>query len=118
VVTAAIKSVDVRTCGYSGLMLPVLEDPVLARRAGEGRFGIRDLLLYSSVCGTGLDVVPIPFDAPTATIANLLRDVAAMSVKLAKPLSARLFMVPGKRAGDTVSFDDPVLTDAVVMKLD
>jgi uncharacterized protein len=117
-ITAAIKSVDLRTCGYSGLMLPVLEDPMLARRAGEGRFGIRDLLLYSSVCGTGLDVVPIPFDAPTATIASLLRDVAAMSVRLSKPLSARLFMAPGKRAGDAVRFDDPVLTDGVVMKLD
>ncbi len=43
VITAAIKSLDVKTCGYSGLMLPVLEDPLLAQRAGEGRYGIRDL---------------------------------------------------------------------------
>ena len=49
-------------CGYCGLMLPVLEDPVLAQRAGEGRYSVRDLLLYSSVCGTGLDVVPVPGD--------------------------------------------------------
>src|SRR5581483_9374278 len=54
-VTAAIKSLSVRTCGYSGLMLPVLEDPVLAARASEGRYGVRELLLYSSVCRTGLD---------------------------------------------------------------
>ena len=45
----------------AGLMLPVLEDPVLAKRAGEGRYGVQDLLLYSSVCGTGLDVVPHTF---------------------------------------------------------
>ena len=54
VITAALKSVSVRTCGYSGLMLPVLEDPLLAQRAGENRYSIRDLLLFSSVCGTGL----------------------------------------------------------------
>lgn len=118
VVTAAIKSLNVKTCGYSGLMLPVLEDPLLAQRAGEGRYGIRDLLLYSSVCGTGLDVVPIPGDTPVATLTGLLQDVAALSARLVKPLSARLFIVPGKQAGEIARFTDPVLTDSVVMKVD
>jgi len=117
-ITAALKSVSVRTCGYSGLMLPVLEDPLLAQRAGEGRYSIRDLLLYSSVCGTGLDVVPIPGDTPIPVIAGLLRDVAALASRLRKPLSARLFLVPGKNAGDLARFTDPLLTDSVVMKVD
>lgn len=117
-ITAALKSLEVKTCGYSGLMLPVLEDPLLAQRAAEGRYGIRDLLLYSSVCGTGLDVVPIAGDTPADTIAGLLIDVAALAVRLRKPLSARLLLVPGKRPGDLVKFNDPLLTDAVVMKLD
>lgn len=116
-ITAALKTVAVRACGYSGLMLPVLEDPLLAQRAGEGRYTIRDLLLFSSVCGTGLDVVPIPGDTSAATIAALLRDVAALSARLRKPLSARLFLVPDKKAGDLARFTDPLLTDSVVMKL-
>jgi uncharacterized protein (UPF0210 family) len=95
--------------------LPVLEDPVLALRAGEGRYSIRDLLLYSSVCGTGLDVVPIPGDTPQPTLAALLNDVAALSHRLGKALSARLFLVPGKAPGELARFDDPVLVDAVVM---
>src|SRR5437899_12428326 len=57
-ITDVLKGLRIKMCGYSGLMLPVLEDPVLARRASEGRFSVRDLLLYSSVCGTGPDVVP------------------------------------------------------------
>lgn len=118
VITAAIKAVHVRTCGYSGLMLPVLEDPVLARRVTEGRCTLRDLLLYSSVCGTGLDVTPIPGDTPVEVIAGLLRDVGALSARLRKPLSARLFAVPGKRAGEIASFDDPWLTDCAVMKVE
>lgn len=117
-ITAALKSVSVRTCGYSGLMLPVLEDPLLAQRAGENRYTIRDLLLFSSVCGTGLDVVPIAGDTSAGTIAALLRDVAALSTRLRKPLSARLFLVPDKKAGEVARFTDPVLTDSVVMKLD
>lgn len=118
VVTAAIKAVSVRTCGYSGLMLPVLEDRVLARRVTEGRCTVRDLLLYSSVCGTGLDVTPIPGDAPVESITGLLRDVAALSARLRKPLSARLFVVPDKRAGEIASFDNPWLTDCAVMKVE
>lgn len=117
-ITAALKSLEVTTCGYSGLMLPVLEDALLAQRAAEGRYGIRDVLLYSSVCGTGLDVVPIAGDTPADTIAGLLIDVAALSVRLRKPLSARLLLVPGKAPGELATFNDPLLTDAVVMKLD
>jgi hypothetical protein len=92
-----------------------MEDPVLARRAAEGRYTLAELLLYSSVCGTGLDVVPIPGDTPVATIEGILADVAALAHRYRKPLSARLFPAPGKRVGETVSFDNPYLTDAVVM---
>lgn len=118
IITAATKSLRVKTCGYSGLMLPVLEDPLLAQRAGEGCYTVRDLLLYSSVCGTGLDVVPIPGETSIDTLHALLTDVAALSVRLGKPLSARLFLVPGKTAGEMARFDDPLLTDCVVMKVD
>jgi uncharacterized protein (UPF0210 family) len=117
-ITAALKTVGTATCGYNGLMLPVLEDPLLAQRAGEGRYSVRDLLLYSSVCGTGLDVVPIPGDTPVHSMAAILRDVAAMSARLRKPLSARLFLVPGKKVGEMARFNDQYLTDSMVMKLD
>jgi len=113
--TAAIKALPVRACGYCGLMLPVLEDDVLAARAGEGRFGIRELLLYSSVCGTGLDVVPIPGDTPEASIARLLLDVAALSTRLDKPLSARLLLAPGLGAGEQTAFVNEYLTNARVL---
>jgi uncharacterized protein (UPF0210 family) len=114
-VTEALKSIRIRTCGYAGLMLPVLEDTVLAKRATEGHYSVRDLLLYSSVCGTGLDVVPIPGDTPVDVVARIVLDVAALSAKLHKPLSARLFLIPGKRAGEIAHFNDPYLTDSAVL---
>jgi uncharacterized protein len=116
-VTAAIKSVAVMTCGYSGLMLPILEDPVLAERVSEGRVKISDLLLYSTVCGTGLDVVPVPGDASPQDLARVIGDVATLAVRLKKPLSARLFPVPGKKAGEHVEFTDPLLCSSKVMSL-
>ena len=51
-------------------------------------------------------------------LAGLISDVAALSTKLHKPLSARLFLIPGKKAGDRAEFDNPFLTSSVVMKLD
>jgi uncharacterized protein len=115
-ITEVLKSLQVRTCGYAGLMLPVLEDTVLARRAGEQRYGIRELLLYSSICGAGLDVVPLPGDTPVDTLAAIIGDVAALSARLNKPLSARLCLVPGKQPGDRATFDNPHLVDCVVME--
>src|SRR6266480_4919975 len=115
-ITEVLKSLKIKTCGYSGLMLPVLEDPVLATRAAEGRYSVRELLLYSSVCGTGLDVVPLAGDTSAKELAALIRDVAALSTKLHKPLSARLFLIPGKRAGEQAEFANPFLTSSVVMK--
>ncbi len=114
-ITDALRSLDVQTCGYSGLMLPVLEDKILAKRAVERRYRISDLLLFSSVCGTGLDVIPLPGDTSAESLASIIGDVAALSHKYQKPLSARLLPVPGKSVGDEVSFDNPFLTDSVVM---
>ncbi|GHO92071.1 PFL family protein [Reticulibacter mediterranei] len=110
-ITAALKSSGLPTCGYCGLMLPVLEDVVLGQRWTEGRVDAHRLLLYSSVCGTGLDAVPLPGDSSAASIAHLLLDVATLAHRLNKPLSARLFPVPGKQAGEYTSFTSPYLTN-------
>ncbi len=86
-------------------MLPVLEDATLARRAAAGELALRDLLLYSAVCGVGLDTIPLPGDVSEATLAGILLDVAALSARLRKPLVARLMPLPGLRAGDPTAFD-------------
>lgn len=116
-ITDVLKNLDVKKCGYSGLMLPVIEDKVLAQRAIEKRFTVQELLLFSSVSGTGLDVVPIPGNTTKQVIQNILSDVAALSLKYtSKALSARLFLIPGKEVGDTITFENPSLTSSVVMK--
>ena len=103
--TDCLRRADFPRCGFSGLMLPVLEDLTLATRSREGLFGVSDLLLYSAVCGTGLDTVPLPGDVSEDELAGILLDVAALALRLAKPLTARLMPVPGKKAGDPTEFD-------------
>ncbi len=108
-ITDVIKAVPVPKAGYCGLMLPVMEDSVLARRASEGRFGLDELLSYSAVCGTGLDVIPLPGDITLDKLELILRDVAALSLKLNKPLSARLLPMKDHAAGDVVQLDSEYL---------
>lgn len=118
-ITGVIKQLDLKTCGYSGLMLPVIEDKVLAQRAMEGRYSVDELLLYSSVSGTGLDVVPLAGAISKETLSGIYQDLAALSLKyFNKALSARLFPIPDKKAGEKVKFENPYLTECIVLDVD
>lgn len=118
ILTEAVDRADFPHSGFSGFMQPVLEDSVLARRAAEGTLTIKDLLLYSTVCGTGLDTVPLPGDTSAEQIAALLLDLSVLALRLDKPLTARLMPVPGKKAGDATQFDFGFFVNSKVMALD
>ena len=109
IITTAVKAVPVRQIGFSGLMVPVMEDRVLAQRWAEGTYNTDALLAYSSVCATGLDTVPYPGDITEEQLARILGDVASLARKWSKPLAARLLPVPGKAAGERTDFSDPFL---------
>jgi uncharacterized protein len=116
-ITTAVRSLPVKQVGYAGLMLPVLEDKTLAERWSEGKLSLDALLSYSSVCATGLDIVPLPGDVTEEQIARILSDVAALASKWHKPLTARLLPVKDKHAGEKSNFDDPHLTNATIQPL-
>jgi uncharacterized protein len=109
IITTAVKAVAAKQVGYAGLMVPVMEDKLLARRWAEGAFDIDALLAYSAVCGTGLDTVPLPGDVSEEQIVRILNDVASLAWKWHKPLSARLLPVKGKGAGDLTEFQSQYL---------
>ncbi len=114
-ITDALNRAAFPRVGFSGLILPVLEDNVLAARAAEGQLTLNDLLLYSTVCGTGLDTVPLPGDMTAAELAAILLDVAALALRHNKPLTARLMPIPGKKAGDEIAFSFPYFASGRVL---
>ena len=114
VITTAVKAVPVKQIGYSGLMVPVLEDKVLARRWAEGTITTDSLLAYSAVCGTGLDTIPYPGDISVNQLARIFGDVASLAWKWKKPLSARLQPIAGKRAGDRTEFSGRFLFNTML----
>ena len=94
-----------KVIGFSGFMQPVLEDFILSKRLSENKFNLDSLLLYSTMCGAGLDVVPLPGDITEKELFYILLDVCTISVRLNKPLTCRLMPIPGKKSGDDVEFD-------------
>ena len=98
-------------------MFPVLEDSVLAQRVSDGDLTWKDLLLFSCVCGTGLDTIPLAGDISVEQLTSILVDVAALSVRLRKPLTARLMPVPGKNVWDPTSFTFEYFANSRIMDI-
>jgi uncharacterized protein len=107
----------VKKVGYSGVMMPVLEDTRLAQLWSEGALSMDQILAYSAVCGTGLDTIPLPGDVTVQQLERIIGDVATLSAKWSKPLSARLMPAPGAKPGDSTAFDDPNLIKTVIQPL-
>jgi uncharacterized protein len=117
IITTAVKAVPVKQIGYSGLMVPVMEDKLLAQRWAEGTYNADNLLAYSAVCGTGLDTLPLPGDVSIEQLSRIFGDVASLAWKWKKPLSARLQPVWGKKAGEATEFSDPFLFNTTLHPL-
>jgi uncharacterized protein (UPF0210 family) len=116
IITRAVKAVPVKQTGYSGLMIPVLEDAVLTRRWTEQTYGLDSILAYSAVCAGGVDTVPLPGDTSEDSIARIVGDVATLAYKWNKPLAARLLPAPGKKVGEMTEFSG-ALANAVIQPM-
>lgn len=104
-VTDTLRLAKFTRAGFSTLMLPMLEDWTMARRSHENTYTLDSLLLYSTVCGTGLDTIPLAGETSEQEISALLLDLAVLAIKLDKPLTARLVPVPGVAAGTSTQFN-------------
>ena len=105
IITRAVQSTPVKQVGYSGLMVPVLEDDVLAKRWAEGTYNMDSLLAYSAVCAGGLghgSAAPAISRKSGSRKHSGRRGVAR--VKWRKPLAARLLPRPGREGGGSDRF--------------
>ena len=118
ILTEAMDRADFPHTGFNGFMQPFLEDSVLARRAAEGTLTVKDALLYSAVCGTGLDTIPLPGDTTSERLVPLLLDLCALALRLDKPLTARLLPIPNKKAGDETDFDFAFFAPSRILALE
>jgi uncharacterized protein (UPF0210 family) len=121
-ITKSLQSLPgIKLTGYCGLMLPVCEDTRLAKLASEEEsvrlLRITDLLSISSVCGVGVDTVPVPGDCSKKELSSLILDVAGIAGRWDKSLSCRVFPVPGKKAGEMTEFNSPYMINSRVFSI-
>lgn len=90
--------------GLSGAFVPVSEDAHLANAARQGALSLEKLEAMTSVCSVGIDMVLLPGDTPAETLSGIIADELAIGIVNNKTTAARLIPVPGKKAGDEVTF--------------
>lgn len=100
--------------GLSGAFIPLSEDAGMVDAAEAGSLSLEKLEAMTSVCSSGLDMIPIPGDTSAETVASIIMDEMAIGVVNNKPVGVRIIPVPGKKAGDRVEFGG-LLGSSIVM---
>ena len=90
--------------GLSGAFIPVMEDALLAEAVGLGTLCLEKLEAMTCVCSVGLDMIPIPGSVDAGTISAIIADEMALGMINNKTTAVRIIPVPGKEAGERVSF--------------
>jgi uncharacterized protein (UPF0210 family) len=120
VLTDAIKVAAHRAnatlVGFNGVMFSVLEDNGLTHANNLRALSLEKLALFSTVCGCGIDMVPIPSTTFSEDIAGLILDISALAIRLNKPLGVRLLPIPNKSVNEYTQLNLDFLCDGRVME--
>ena len=102
--------------GLSGAFTPVSEDAGMVDAVKAGALSLEKLEAMTAVCSAGLDMIAVPGDTPTETLAGIILDEAAICVANDKPGGVRIIPVPNAKAGEYVEFGG-LLGSTVVMEV-
>lgn len=102
--------------GLSGAFIPVSEDAGMIEAATNGYLRFDKLEAMTSVCSVGLDMIAIPGDTPSDTIAGIIADEMAIGMINKKTTAVRIIPAVGKKAGDKV-FYGGLLGEAPIMEV-
>ncbi|WP_169753196.1 PFL family protein [Campylobacter mucosalis] len=102
----AVKKGGVMACnqvgGLSGAFIPVSEDEGMIEAVKNGSLNLEKLEAMTAICSVGLDMIAIPEDTPSETIAAMIADEAAIGVINQKTTAVRI--IPKGKQGDMIEF--------------
>lgn len=90
--------------GMSGAFIPVSEDAGMIRAAEKGNLSLEKLEAMTAVCSVGLDMIAVPGDTSTETIAGVIADECAIGVINDKTTAVRIIPAYGKKVGEYVDY--------------
>ena len=102
--------------GLSGAFIPVSEDEGMINAVKLGTLSLEKLEAMTCVCSVGLDMIAIPGDSDSDTIAAIIADEAAIGVINSKTTAVRIIPAKDKKAGDIIEFGG-LLGSAPVMEV-
>jgi len=117
ILKTVIRQSNVRSAGFNGVMFAPLEDTGLAAAGNARLITIDKLLQWSTVCGCGVDMVPVPGNVMREELAALMLDTAAISSVLKKPLGVRVLPIPGAEINELTDFNHDFLVNTRVLAL-
>lgn len=111
----AAQRAGARTVGFNGVMYSVLEDNGLTEANNLRALSLEKLAALSTVCGCGIDMVPVPSTMFGEDLSALILDIAALAVRLRKPLGVRLLPIPNRAVNEYTQLNLDFLCDSRVM---
>lgn len=102
--------------GMSGSFIPISEDIGMIRAIEAGHLSIEKLEAMTAVCSVGLDMIAVPGDTSSATIAGIIADECAIGVINDKTTAVRIIPAYGKKVGDYVDYGG-LLGKAPIMEI-
>jgi len=90
--------------GMSGAFIPVSEDQGMIDAAIKGHLTIEKLEAMTAVCSVGLDMIAVPGDTTSETIAGIIADESAIGIINDKTTAVRIIPAYGKKVGETVDY--------------
>lgn len=110
------------TVGFSGVMYSLLEDLELCTINNQRGVCLDDLIKVSTMCGCGVDMVPVPYDISCNELETIALEIYAISTRLNKPLGIRILPIPhtkkSQMAYTNLSDDADFIANTKVVDLD
>lgn len=102
--------------GLSGAFIPVSEDAGMVKAVEKGSLDLEKLEAMTAVCSVGLDMIALPGNTSSDSIAGIIADEISIGVINNKTTAVRVIPVPGKEVGDQVEFGG-LLGQTPIMKV-
>ena len=112
-----ILKTKIRHTGFNGVMYSLLEDHLMAEANNKKLISVDKIISYSTLCGCGLDMVPVPGNLIIEELASIILDVSSIAISLNKPLGVRVLPIQNKFMNEFTEYDMDFLTNTRIMKL-
>ena len=117
-IKSIIKDYKIHAKGFNGVMFSLLEDHHLSKINSQRLLSLDSLILYSTVCACGIDMVPISQNTSYEEIASRILDVFTIANKLNKPLGVRFLPIPNKNINEKTDFNNDFLFNSKILECD